>query len=153
MVMRILRFLPAFVMFSAMAWAQFPDLPGKDVAIKACSGCHEPERAASLHQDKDGWNATMSAMAGRGMSLSDTDYTTVLTYLSTAFPAAAEKPLNINTAEAIDIESALSLLRSQAALIIAYREKHGKFKSLDDLKKIPGLDFSKIEPKKDRIAF
>ena len=150
-----MRFLPLVLLFSGIAAAQnqFPDLPGRDAAIKACSGCHEPERAASLRQDKDGWSATMSSMAGRGMSLSDTDYATVLGYLSTAFPATAEKPLNINTAEAIDMESALSLLRSQAALIVAYREKHGKFKSLDDLKKVPGLDFSKIEPKKDRIAF
>jgi len=153
--MSSLRFVPVVVFFSAIAWAQspFPDLPGRDTTVKACSGCHEPERAASLHQDKDGWNATMSAMVGRGMSLSDADYTTVLNYLTAAFPAQAEKPLNINTAESIDIESALSLLRSQAQLIIAYREKHGKFKSIDDLKKIPGLDFSKIEPKKDRLAF
>jgi len=115
--------------------------------------CHEPERAASLHQDKDGWDATMSSMVGRGMSLGEEDYTTVLTYLSKAFPAEAEKPLNINTASGIDLESTLGLLRSQAALIIDYRDKHGKFKSLDDLKKVPGLDFSKIETKKDRIAF
>lgn len=150
-----MRFLPVVVLFTGIVWAQspFPDLPGRDVAIKACSGCHEPERAASLHQDKDGWNATMSAMASRGMSLSDTDYTTALDYLTAAFPAQAEKPLNINTAESIDIESALSLLRSQAQLIITYREKHGKFKSIDDLKKVPGLDFSKIEAKKDHIAF
>lgn len=95
----------------------------------------------------------MSAMAGRGMALSDSEYATVLDYLSKAFPAEAVKPLNINTAEAIDLESALSLLRSQAAAIIAYRDKHGKFKSLDDLKKVPGIDFSKIEAKKDRITF
>lgn len=143
----------ATVLFTGVAWGQFPDGPGKDLTLKVCSGCHEPERAASLHQDKDGWDATISAMAGRGMEISDTDYATVLTYLSTAFPADAPKPLNINTASAIDMESALSLLRSQAALIVAYRDKNGKFKSLDDLKKIPGLDFAKIQDKKDRIAF
>ena len=143
----------ATVVCAGMASAQFPDLPGKDVAIRACSNCHEPERAASLHQTKDGWDATMSAMASRGMALSDTDYATVLNYLAAAFPADAAPPLNINKASGIDMESALGLLRSQAALIIAYRDKHGNFKSLDDLKKVPGLDFSKIEAKKDRISF
>ena len=151
--MRITGLVCTACLFAGMAWGQFPDLPGKDTAIKACSNCHEPERAASLHQTKDGWDATMSTMASRGMTLSDADYATVLDYLSKAFPADAPKPLNINTAEGIDLESALGLLRSQAALIIAYREKHGNFKSLDDLKKIPGLDFSKIEAKKDRISF
>jgi len=136
-----------------MAWGQFPDLPGKDATIRACGNCHEPERAASLHQTKDGWDATMSAMASRGMAISDADYATVLDYLSKAFPADAPKPLNINTASGIDLESTLGLLRSQAALIVAYREKHGNYKSFEDLKKVPGLDFSKIEDKKDRISF
>ncbi len=95
----------------------------------------------------------MSAMVGRGMQLSDADYTTVLDYLSKAFPAQALPPININTAESIDLESGLSLLRSQAAAIVAYRDKHGKFKSLDDLKKVPGVDFAKIEAHKDRISF
>ncbi|HXE63894.1 MAG TPA: helix-hairpin-helix domain-containing protein [Bryobacteraceae bacterium] len=152
--MRIVNLICAAAAFSGIVFAQgFPDLPGKDVAIRACSTCHEPERAASLRQDRAGWDATMSSMVGRGMQLSDTDYTTVLDYLTKAFPAEAVKPIDINTAEAIDLESGLSLLRSQAAAIIAYREKHGKFKSLDDLKKVPNIDFSKIEAKKDRIAF
>jgi competence protein ComEA len=152
--MRILSAVGAAVVFSGMVCAQgFPDLPGKDVTIKACGTCHEPERASSLRQDRAGWDATISAMVGRGMVLTDAEYTTVLDYLTKAFPAEALPPLNINTAEAIDMESALSLLRSQAAAIIAYRDKHGKFKSLDDLKKVPGIDFAKIEAKKDRITF
>jgi competence protein ComEA len=141
------------LLLAGIAWGQFPDLPGKDVTLRACGTCHEPERAASLHQTQDGWDAVMTAMAGRGMDLSDADYTTVLTYLSKAFPAPPPKPLNINTASAIDLETTLSLLRSQAAAVIAYRDKFGKFKSLDDLKKIPGLDFAKLEEKKERIAF
>jgi competence protein ComEA len=151
--MRITGLLCGLVLCAGMSWAQFPDLPGKDLAVRACGTCHEPERAASLHQTRDGWDATMSTMVSRGMALSDADYATVLDYFSKAFPADAPKPLNINTASGIDMESELGLLRSQSALIIAYRDKHGKFKSLDDLKKVPGLDFSKIEDKKDRISF
>jgi len=141
--MRITGLAVAAILSAGMAWGQFPDLPGKDATIRACGNCHEPERAASLHQTKDGWDATMS----------DADYATVLDYLSKAFPADAPKPLNINTASGIDLESTLGLLRSQAALIVAYREKHGNYKSFEDLKKVPGLDFSKIEDKKDRISF
>ena len=47
----------------------------------------------------------------------------------------------------------MSLLRSQAALIIQYRAKNGDFKSIDDLKKVPGVDVAKIEAKKDRLVF
>ncbi|HKX30835.1 MAG TPA: helix-hairpin-helix domain-containing protein, partial [Blastocatellia bacterium] len=46
-----------------------------------------------------------------------------------------------------------SLRRSQAAAIIQYRAKNGKFKSIEDLKKVPGVDAAKIEAKKDRLTF
>jgi competence protein ComEA len=141
------------LLFVGVAWGQFPDLPGKDLTLKVCGGCHEPERAASLRQDKDGWAGTISTMATQGLDLNDADYNTVLEYLSKAFPPEPPKPLNINTASAIEMESALGLLHSQALLIVAYRDKNGKFQSLDDLKKVTGLDFTKIEEKKDRIAF
>ena len=144
-----------FLLLSCLSWGQqWPDGPGKDTTVKICGVCHEPERATSLHQDKDSWDATMSSMAGRGMEISDADYATVLDYLSTAFPAVTtEKTLNINTASAIELESSLALLRSEAAAIVAYRQKNGRFKSIEDVRKVPGLDFSKIEAKKNRIAF
>jgi len=47
----------------------------------------------------------------------------------------------------------LSLRRSQATAIIEYRTKNGPFKSIDDLKKVPGIDVVKIEAKKDRLVF
>ena len=59
----------------------------------------------------------------------------------------------MNKASAIELESGLSLRRSQAAAVLAYRAKNGNFKSLDDLKKVPLIDAEKIEEKKDRIAF
>jgi competence protein ComEA len=59
----------------------------------------------------------------------------------------------VNKAAAIEFESGLSLRRSQAAAIIRYREKHGPFKSIKDLKKVPGVDAAKIEAKKDRLIF
>jgi competence protein ComEA len=142
-----------FALFTGVSWGQFPDGDGKDLTVKTCGNCHEPERAASLRQDKDGWAATMENMTSQGMTLGEADYAVVLNYLSGAFPPNAVKPLNINTASAIDLESALSLLRSEAAAIIAYRDKHGKFKSLDDVKKVPGVSAAKIDAKKDRIAF
>jgi competence protein ComEA len=59
----------------------------------------------------------------------------------------------VNKAAAIEFESGLSLRRSQAAAVIQYREKNGPFKSIADLKKVPGIDVAKIEAKKDRLVF
>jgi competence protein ComEA len=51
------------------------------------------------------------------------------------------------------LESGLSLARSQAAAIVRYRTQHGDFKSIEDLKRVPGVDVAKIEAKKDRLLF
>ena len=61
--------------------------------------------------------------------------------------------VNVNTATAIQLESGLSLRRSQAAALIAYRKEHGNFKTLEDLKKVPQLESAKLDEKKDRITF
>jgi competence protein ComEA len=59
----------------------------------------------------------------------------------------------VNTCRAIDLESGLTLRRSQANAIIEYRAKNGPFKSIEDLKKVPGIEAAKIEAKKDRLTF
>ena len=57
-----------------------------------------------------------------------------------------------NTAPAIDLESVAGLLRKEAAALIAYRTKHGPCKTLEDLKKVPGVDFKKIDRRRDRLV-
>jgi competence protein ComEA len=129
-----------------------PDGPGKDVMVRTCGVCHEPRRAASVRLTRDGWSSVIDDMVRRGAKGSDQDLTTILDYLTTNFLGEAPRPLNINSAAQIDFESVLELLRREAGAIVAYREKHGAFKSVDDLKKVPGLDFKKIDSKRDRIV-
>ena len=45
------------------------------------------------------------------------------------------------------------MLRKETAAVIAYRDKHGPFKSVEDLKKVPGIDVKEIEAHKDRLYF
>ncbi len=134
-------------------FAQMPEGPGREATEKLCSGCHELERAVSLRQDRDGWKATLNRMVSFGASGTEAEFAAVVDYLAANYPAAALPPLNVNTAKAIDFESRLSLRRSQAAAIIAYRSKHGNFKSIEELKKVPGVDSAKIEAKKDILGF
>jgi competence protein ComEA len=135
------------------AWAQLPPGPGREETQKMCSGCHEFERSISLRQDRDGWKATINKMLNFGAQSTDEEFTAVLEYLSTNYPAEVVPRLNVNTAKAIDFESRLSLKRSEAALVIQYREKHGNFKSVEDLKKVPGIDAAKVEAKRNILVF
>lgn len=141
------------LLLAAAAWAQYPDNPGKAEAAKACKECHEIERSFSLKQDRAGWQGTLDKMVAVGANVSDRDYTLILDYLTKSFPPDALPKLNVNKAGPIDFESRLSLPRSQAAAVIAYRTKSGPFKTLEDLKKVPGVDFAKFEAKKDQLVF
>jgi competence protein ComEA len=137
----------------ASAQVVLPDGPGKDQMIKVCGVCHEPQRAASIRLTREGWESTIGDMVARGAKGTDEDFQAILDYLSKNFLGEASKPLNVNTATSVELESVLLLLRKEAAAVLAYREKNGLFKNVDDLKKVPGIDVKKIDAQKDRLYF
>ena len=132
---------------------QLPDGPGRAEVERLCKQCHELARSISPRQDREGWGTTMTKMVAFGMKGSEQEFALVVDYLAKHFPADDVPKVNVNKASAIQLESGLSLKRSQAAAVLAYRAKNGDFKSLDDLKKVPLIDAEKIEAKKDRIIF
>jgi competence protein ComEA len=145
--------LVTFAFLAGGAWAQLPDGPGKAETERICSQCHELARSISLRQDRAGWEGTVNQMVSLGAKATDKETAAVIDYLFTHFAADEVPRININKARAIDLESGLTLKRSEAAAIIEYRNKYGPFKSIEDLKKVPGIDAAKIEAKKDRLTF
>ena len=129
-----------------------PDGRGKEVTVQACAPCHEARRAASVRLTREGWAAVIDSMQQRGARISAEEFPVILDYLTTHFLGEALQPLNLNTASQIDLEAAGGLLRREAAAVIRYREQNGRFKTLDDLKKVPGLDFKKIESRRDAVV-
>jgi len=130
----------------------FPDGAGKDVTVRICGTCHPSARGAAVRLTREGWQDVIAKMVALGAKGTDEELTAVLDYLSTHFKGDAPKPVNLNTAPAIDLESVAGLLRKEAAALIAYRTKHGPCKTLEDLKKIPGVDFRKINRRRDRLV-
>jgi competence protein ComEA len=141
------------LIFPAIALAQLPDGSGRADTMELCSKCHEIDRSISLRQDREGWQTTINKMTTMGMKAEPKALAAVLDYLVAHFPGDDQPKLNVNTARAIDFEARLSLRRSEAAAIVAYRSKNGPFKSLDDLKRVPGVDAAKVESKKDVLAY
>ena len=142
-----------FCLFASAVRAQLPAGPGREEMQKICSSCHEVERSVSLRQDRDAWKATVNKMVSLGAQGTEQEFSAALDYLAANYPAYALPPLNVNTARAIDFETRLSLKRSEAALVIKYRAEHGKFASIEDLKKVPGVDVAKIESKRHVLVF
>jgi competence protein ComEA len=134
------------------AQVQLPDAPGKDETVRICGTCHEVERATAVRLNRDGWQDTIVKMVDLGANGSDEELGKVLNYLSEHFKGEAPRPLNLNTASAIELESIVGLLRKESAAWIAHRKTVGPCKSLDDLKKVRGVPFKKIDERRDRLV-
>jgi len=91
-------------------------------------------------------------MRAAGATGTEQELETVFQYLASQFPVEAQQALNLNSARAVELESVAGLLRKEAAALIAHREKHGPCKKLDDLKRVEGLDYKKIEARKERLV-
>jgi competence protein ComEA len=154
--MQILIFVFVFVVGVAQAsFAQdtLPDGPGKEQTLRLCSTCHEAAKATSVKLTREGWVETLDRMKAFGAAGPDEDFAVVLEYLAAHFKGDTVRPLDMNTAEAIDLESVLQLLRRESRAVLEYRSARGKLSSLDDLKGLDPAIYKKIEAKKDSIVF
>jgi competence protein ComEA len=138
---------------SGFAQDTMPEGPGKEQTLRLCSTCHEAAKATSVKLTREGWVETIDRMKAFGAGGADEDFAAVLEYLATHFKGDVVRPLDMNTAEAIDLESVLQLLRRESRAVLEYRSKRGQFSSLDDLKGLDPAIFQKIEARKDRIVF
>jgi competence protein ComEA len=133
-----------------MSWRVAPAQDdGKAVLERVCAKCHELETAVSQRNTRERWSAVVDDMVARGAEASDSDIEKIINYL-----AKNHGPrVKVNQATAQELARALEVPAGVAAAIVDYREKHGAFKTLEDLKKVPTLDGKVIDEKKDRVDF
>jgi competence ComEA-like helix-hairpin-helix protein len=136
---------------AAMA-ATMPPGDARDLTVRVCAPCHEPQRAASIRLTREGWEGVVTKMVGLGARANEAELAQITEYLATNYKGEAPKPINMNSAPSVELESVAGLLRKEAAAWIAYRNKTGGCKTLDDLKKVPGVPFKKIDERRDRLV-
>ena len=66
---------------------KFPQGAGRDLTLRVCSKCHDPELAADQQFDKAGWKELVDQMASKGADATDAEFAQIVEYLATAFPA------------------------------------------------------------------
>lgn len=66
---------------------------------------------------------------------------------------AADAVVNVNQADAVTLARVLDGIGpSKAEAIVAYRTKHGPFKSVDDLTKVAGIGKATVDKNRSRIT-
>src|SRR5262249_30873934 len=110
---------------------------------------HGLEAVTTLQGNKDIWQSVVDDMKSRGADASDADFKAIIGYLSKYFGMS----VNVNTAAAKDMSDQLDLTSAEGEAIVKYRADKGKLKEFADVKSVPGLDVSKLEPIQKRIKF
>jgi len=142
--------IPCLIAVSVPA-AQAQDLPegkGKDLVDQVCGACHGTDLVSSRRATKQGWSYIVDDMVSRGASATNEQIAQINEYLAKYFGQ-----VNVNKGPASELASVLEISDAQAQAIIKYRGEHGDFKSVDDLKKVPGLENAGLDKKKDRVAY
>jgi competence protein ComEA len=143
------------------AHPELPAGPGKDVTWNTCTKCHSITNITGQHKDRDGWTATITKMVGYGATGTDDDFGLILDYVTKNFgldaPPATSADVHakivVNKETAAQLTTDLGLTDDESKAVVAYREKNGDFKSIDDLKKVPNVDGKKFDAKKDDLLF
>ena len=68
-----------------------------------------------------------------------------------AVSAVEAEKININTAPAAELIQLKGIGKVNANKIIEYRDQQGRFKTIEDLMKVPGIGKKTFEKNKDRI--
>jgi len=137
------------------AWAQdFPPGEGRDTLKKVCTQCHDIDSVPRLRYSRSDWANLVFSMKDMGADATGAELDQIIDYLAKNFGKGDEvKKTNVNSASAKEIEEALGFTTKESEAIVLYRMKNGNYKDIDTMKKVDGVDASKVQSAKDKIEF
>jgi competence protein ComEA len=139
---------------AAHSQTAMPDGPGKQIILRECTACHQPDHFTKYRHTNEEWQAIVIRMSQRVRAITKEEIDTVQNYLASNYPKLDDaNKLNINKATAEEIADRLSLTLDEAKAVVDYRQRHGTFREWGELLAIYGVDGRKIEAAKDKISF
>ncbi len=127
---------------------RLPDAPGKATVVMVCGNCHTTDLIPDSRMTVANWNSTVEGMKEFGATATDEEWQTVKNYIAVNFAL-----LEVNKAPAKDMSQVLRVDEQVAEEVVAYRQKEGPFKTIDDLKRAPGLDAATLDALAPRLMF
>lgn len=108
--------------------------------------CHDANLVAGFLRTPAEWDEVVARMQSYGTIALPVQFARVRNYLLRSYGR-----VDINAAPASDMAPVMDLNPETAEGVVAYRMEHGEFKSIDDLKNVPGIDPAKIDQRKNRL--
>lgn len=126
--------------------------PREDAADQAafqvvCGSCHNISLVAGIRTESE-WIEEIQHMVKIGAKGTDEQFDRVMRVLLRTLTR-----VNVNIATEARIVSVLGVSEATAAALVKWRQRNGNFKTLEDLKKVPGVSPAKLDARRERITF
>jgi competence ComEA-like helix-hairpin-helix protein len=147
--MRLYFLIALALLFTSLQYAEDRDERRLDKATfeAVCGSCHAPNMDTDLRSESE-WVETVDHMISIGAKGTGKQFDRILRHLARNFTK-----VDVNTATAAQIAPVLDIDDAAAQMVVKYRAEHGNFKTLEDLKRVPGITQAKLEKRKERITF
>ena len=126
----------------------FPDSAGKDTVQMVCGACHSPDYITETDRTPKGWTDIWDMMTAYGAQASPAEWDAIHKYILGQLAT-----IEINKATPADLAATFEVDEALGKAIVDYRMANGNFKTVDDVKKVPGLAAAKVDYRKNRIQF
>ena len=148
--------LSLVLLAACCAWTQekapsgaekFPDADAKENVTSTCSACHTLVRVTSNRRTAKAWTATIKTHETRGLHLEPEEAAPIVKYLADYFGPM----INVNNATAAEFAALPQVDDKLARAVVAYREKTGEFKKIEDLTSVKGFTPALLAKLKNRL--
>ena len=113
-----------------------------------CSACHSPDYITETPRNAKGFADIFEMMKAYGATATDAEWVQIKSYILGQIAT-----IEVNKATAPELQTLFEIDEPLAKAIVDYRTANGNFKTIDDVKKVAGLDAKKIDYRKNRLEF
>jgi len=122
---------------------------GEQLVTKVCAtSCHGMEEIDETRRTRAGWIDLVGAMKMKGAQATDTQFETIKKYLPRYYGLVA-----VNAAAPDELSAVMGFSSKDAQAIVGYRTANGPFADIDALRKVPGIDLTKIDEQPEALRF
>lgn len=121
--------------------ALLPAGKGAEITQKLCAAtCHTADSFNGLRRSAADWNDTVAVMIAYGAQIDSSQTTEVVRYLGQVFGPNSPPLLDVNRAGRTEFEKLPGLDTGSVEALLNYRERRGRFESLNQLRELIGAD-------------